>query len=179
MSFWKTYGSAILLLIEALINQRGKRTMKTGYLSATLFTASLMLPGLTTADDQSHLEQVDILFKLTRMEQKINDSVESVAQLQLRQNPDLDAEKRAQLIAFLERHIGWKAVRGDLYEMYMQTFTEEELKTINDFYITTTGQKVIVIVPQLVQERNRLAMERLQQNIGELQAIMSADQPHP
>ena len=45
--------------------------------------------------------------------------------------------------------------------------------------IITTGQKVIVIVPQLVQERNRLAMQRLQQNIGELQAIMSADQPHP
>ena len=153
--------------------------MNTKHLLSTLFAASLVLPGLSVADDQSHLEQVEILFKLTRMEQKINDSVESVAQLQLRQNPDLDAEKRAQLIAFLERHIGWKAVRGDLYEMYMQTFTEEELKTINDFYITTTGQKVIVIVPQLVQERNRLAMQRLQQNIGELQAIMSAGQPHP
>ena len=152
--------------------------MKTGYLITLLLSTSLILPGLTAADDQSHLEQVEILFKLTRMEQKINESVQSVAQLQLRQNPNLDKEKRAQLMAFLERHIGWNAVRGDIYEMYMQTFTEEELKTINDFYITTIGQKVIVIVPQLVQERNRLAMQRLQQNIGELQAIMSAGQPH-
>ena len=152
--------------------------MKTGYLTTLLFTASLALPGLSVADDNSHLEQVEILFKLTRMEQKINDSVDSVAQLQLRQNPNLDAAKRQQLMTFLERHIGWNAVRGDLYEMYMQTFTEEELKTINNFYITTTGQKVIVIVPQLVQERNRLSMQRLQQNIGELQAIMSAGDPH-
>ena len=152
--------------------------MKKKYLLGVLFATSLVLPGLSVADDQSHLEQVEILFKLTRMEQKINDSVDSVAQLQLRQNPNLDAEKRAQLMAFLERYIGWNAVRADLYEMYMQTFTEEELKTINDFYITTTGQKVIVIVPQLVQERNRLAMQRLQQNIGELQAIMSAGDPH-
>jgi hypothetical protein len=150
--------------------------MKTEFLITTLFAASLILPGMTAADDQSHLEQVEILFKLTRMEQKINESVESVAQLQMRQNPALE-EKRGQLMAFLERHIGWNAVRGDLYEMYRQTFTEEELKTINDFYITTTGQKVIVIVPQLVQERNRLAMQRLQQNIGELQAIMSDNQP--
>ena len=153
--------------------------MKKKYLLGVLFATSLVLPGLSVADDQSHLEQVEILFKLTRMEQKINDSVDSVAQLQLRQNPNLDAAKRAQLMAFLERYIGWNAVRADLYEMYMQTFTEEELKTINDFYITTTGQKVIVIVPQLVQERNRLAMQRLQQNIGEVQAIMSAGQPHP
>jgi hypothetical protein len=34
-----------------------------------------------------------------------------------------------------------------------------------------------MVVPQLVQERNRLAMQRLQQNVGELQKIMSADQP--
>ena len=71
--------------------------MKTGFLITTLFAASLVLPGLSIADDQSHLEQVEILFKLTRMEQKINDSVQSVAQLELRQNPDLDAAKRAQL----------------------------------------------------------------------------------
>jgi hypothetical protein len=77
-------------------------------------------------------------------------------------------------MAFLQWHGGWNAVKGDLYEKYMQKFTEEELKTINAFYITTTGQKVIVIVPQLVQERNRLAMQRLQENIGELQAILSA-----
>ena len=150
--------------------------MKPGYLITLLFTASLLLPGLTAADDNSHLEQVEILFKLTRMEQKIDESVESVAQLQLRQNPAL-AAKSGQLMAFLEKYIGWDAVKADLYAMYMQTFTEDELKTINDFYITPTGQKVIVIVPQLVQERNRLEMQRLQQNIGELQAIMSADQP--
>ncbi len=152
--------------------------MKTANLIALVVAASLTVPGLTTADDQSHREQVEILFKLTRMEQKINESVETVAQLQLRQNPNIEASKREQLMAFLEKQIGWDAVKADLYEMYMQTFTEEELKTMNDFYITTTGQKVIVIVPQLVQERNRLAMQRLQQNIGELQAIM-ADSPPP
>ena len=123
------------------------------------------------------MEQVDILFKLTRMKQKIDESVESVAQLQLRQNPAL-AAKSDQLMAFLERHIGWNAVTADLYAMYMQTFTEDELKTINDFYITPLGQKVIVTVPQLVQKRNRLAMQRLQENVGELQAILS-DNPPP
>ena len=147
--------------------------MNPGHLITVLLASSLLLPGLTTADDKGQLEQVEILFKLTRMEQKINDSVESVAQLQLRQNPALEA-KSDQLMAFLEKHIGWNAVKADLYAMYMQTFTEDELKTINDFYITPLGQKVIVIVPQLVQERNRLAMQRLQENVGELQQIMSA-----
>ena len=151
--------------------------MKAGYLITLLLATSLILPGLTAADDKGHMEQVDILFKLTRMEEKIDESVQSIAQLQLRQNPAL-AAKSDQLMAFLEKHIGWNAVKADLYAMYMQTFTEDELKTINDFYITPTGQKVIVIVPQLVQERNRLAMQRLQENVGELQQIMSSGNPH-
>lgn len=149
--------------------------MKRGQLIATLLATSLVLSGLSVADESSHLEQVEILFKLTQMEKKINESVESIAQLQLRQNPKLVA-KRDQLMAFLEKHIGWNALRNDLSGMYMRSFTENELKAINDFYITPTGQKVITIVPQLVQERNRLAMQRLQQNIGELQGIMSASQ---
>jgi hypothetical protein len=63
--------------------------------------------------------------------------------------------------------------------MYLQAFTEEELKVVTDFYITTTEQKAITLVPQLVQERNQLAMHRLQQNIGELHALMQDSKPHP
>ena len=151
--------------------------MKIAQLIPVMLAASLLFPVLSTADEQGHREQVEILFKLTKMEQKINESIESVAQLQLQQNPALES-KRDLLMNFLNRYIGWDAMRGDITEMYMQTFTEEELQTINDFYITTTGQKVITIVPQLVQDRNRLAMHRLQQNIGELQQIMTAGQPH-
>ena len=152
--------------------------MKPACFMTVLFAASLMLPGLTTADDKGQLEQVEILFKLTRMEQKIDESVASIAQLQLRQTPELES-KRDRLMAFVEKHFGWTAMKGDITNMYLQTFTEQELKDMNDFYITPTGQKVINTVPQLVQERNQLAMQRLQQNVGELQQIMSAGQGHP
>jgi len=74
--------------------------MKKGYLTTLLFTASLALPGMSMADDNSHLEQVETLFKLTRMEQKSNESVQSFAQLQLRQNPNLEASKREHMYLF-------------------------------------------------------------------------------
>ena len=151
--------------------------MKPTQLIPIVLAASLMLPGLSSADEQGHREQVDILFKLTNMEQKINESVASVAQLQIQQNPKLEL-RYDQLMDFLNRHIGWYAMLDDVTKMYMQTFTDEALKTINDFSITTTGQKVITLVPQLVQERNQLAMQRLQENIGELQQIMSGSSPH-
>ena len=132
-----------------------------------LLALALTCPVLQAAGNDSHRQEVETLFRLTHMEQKIKESVQTVTQLQIRQEPAL-ADKQEILTAFLEKYIGWNAIKDDLAAMYLQTFTEEELKAMNAFYITPTGQKVITIVPQLVQERNRLAMQRLQEHIGEL-----------
>jgi len=144
------------------------------FIHGLLLAAFLSCPASYAADNASHRAAVERLFKLTHMEEKINESVESVAQLQLRQDPGL-ADKQDALMAFLEKYIGWNAIREELANMYMQTFTEEELKTMNDFYITPIGQKVITVVPQLVQQRNILAMQRLQANIGELRAAIGEE----
>jgi len=95
--------------------------------------------------------------------------------MQLQQSPQL-AQHQAALRAFLEKYVGWNSMREPLIEMYVKTFTEQELKEMNAFYITPTGQKVILQLPELVQERNRLAMQRIQANIGELQQAI-APQP--
>ena len=139
---------------------------------ALLLAAMLASSGLQAADDDALRQEVETLFRLTHMEEKINESVQNVAQLQLRQDPSM-AQQQDVLMAFLEKYIGWNAIRNELADMYMQTFTVEELQAMNAFYITPTGQKVITTVPQLVQQRNRMAMQRLQENIGELQAAIA------
>ncbi len=127
------------------------------------------------ADNSSHVQQVETLFKLTQMEKKVDQSIDSILELQMSQNPALSVHQ-AEMRAFFEKYIGWAALKNDITTMYLKTFSEDELKAINDFYITPTGQKVITSLPGLVQQRNQLAMMRLQQNIGELQQII-APQP--
>jgi len=137
------------------------------------FFASLLFFNATTvyAENTTQREQVEILFKLTQMEKQINQSVDNIVQLELRQKPQLTNKKQA-LTAFINKNIGWKAIKEDLAEMYMKMFTAKELKTLNDFYITPAGQKVITEMPKLVQQRNQLAMKRLQKNVGELKKIL-------
>ena len=142
-------------------------------LAITALAMLLFSTSARAADNSAHVQQVETLFKLTQMEKKVNESIDSIMQLQLGQNPAL-AQHQAEMRAFFERYIGWSAMKQDITAMYLRTFTEDELKTINDFYITPAGQKVINEVPGLVQERNQLAMMRLQQNIGELQKIVGA-----
>lgn len=131
-----------------------------------------------TTNNAAHRQQVETLFRLTQMENKIQESVDSVVQLQLRQNPQL-VQHVKKMHDFFEKYIGWDALKNDITEMYMKTFTEKELAEINAFYITPAGQKVITVLPQLVQQRNQLAMTRLQENIGELQQIIGAQKPAP
>ena len=130
------------------------------------------------ADNSSHVQQVETLFKLTQMEQKVGQSIDSILELQMSQNPALSVHE-VEMRAFFEKYIGWAALKNDITAMYLRTFSEDELKKINDFYITPAGQKVISVLPELVQQRNQLAMTRLQQNIGELQQIISAPQTAP
>jgi len=112
------------------------------------------------------------------MEKKIQESVDSIVQLQIRQNPQL-AQHEKTIQDFFTKQIGWNALKNDIADMYMKTFTEKELEEINAFYITPAGQKVITELPQLVQQRNQLAMTRIQQNIGELQQLIGGQQPAP
>ena len=138
-------------------------------LIAILLTA--LTPLTSMAESETQRDELEILFKLTRMEQKINESVDFAVQLQLQQNPGLQ-QHRALLQSFLQKHMGWEALKEEIAAMYLRTFSQQELEQMNAFYITPTGQKVIEQLPLLVQERNQLAMQRLQTNIGELQQLI-------
>jgi hypothetical protein len=142
---------------------------KPAWIAGALLLAWLA-PQAAGADAASHRAAVERLFSLTRMQEKIDESVQTVAALQLQQNPEL-ARQRDAITEFLEQHIGWNAMHEELVQMYLQAFSEQELETINAFYSTPAGQKIITTVPQLVQQRNRLAMQRLQDNMSEFRAI--------
>ena len=144
----------------------------------TLLVLTVTSSVLHAAENSSHKQQVETLFRLTQMEKKIQESVDSVVQLQIRQNPQLLTHEKT-IHEFFTKYIGWNALKDELADMYMQKFTEKELTEINAFYITPVGQKVITVLPELVQERNQLAMMRLQKNIGELQQIIGAQKPAP
>ncbi|MGD2112924.1 MAG: DUF2059 domain-containing protein [Gammaproteobacteria bacterium] len=131
------------------------------------------LPAGVLADEASHRQAVEQLFELTAMQQKIDESVDSVLALQLSQSPELRPHQEV-VREFLERHIGWASLRDALTDMYLQEFSEEEVQAMNTFYRSPAGRKVIERLPVLVQMRNQLASQRLQENIGELRYLIEA-----
>jgi hypothetical protein len=141
-------------------------------IAGLVLCVGLQLPSQAAAEgDDAAREQVETLFRLTRMEEKVQSSVDSVVELELRRNPHLEGQRKT-LESFLQKYIGWQALKNDISDMYLQMFSVQELKEMNAFYITPVGQKVINQVPQLVQQRNALAMQRLQAHIDELKQLI-------
>ena len=135
-------------------------------------------PLAATADPETHRQAVDKLFELTDMQQKIAESVDNVLAMQLGQNPALrDHQERVR--AWLEKTIGWEGLKDDVTDMYLEAFTEQELVEMNAFYGSPTGRKVIKQLPELVQQRNRLAMQRMQDNIAQLQQTIEQQSGQP
>jgi hypothetical protein len=132
-------------------------------------------PTSILADEASHRQAVTKLFELTRMQEKIDTSVNNLVALQLTQDPAM-REHEVLLRDYLERQIGWTGLKGPLTEMYLQAFTEQELKEINTFYSSPTGGKLVERLPDLIKQRDQLAMQRMQENIGELQSEIEARQ---
>ncbi|MDH3899662.1 MAG: DUF2059 domain-containing protein [Gammaproteobacteria bacterium] len=125
------------------------------------------------ADAASHRQAVEKLFELTRMQEKIDTSVNNVVAMQLNQDPAM-REHEALLRDYMERQIGWSGLKGPLTEMYLQAFTEPELIEINAFYGSPAGSKMIKRLPELIKQRDQLAMQRMQENIGELRSEIEA-----
>ena len=142
-----------------------------------LFSVSCW-PLAVTADPDRHRQAVDKLFELTDMQQKIAESVDNVLAMQLGQNPAL-REHRDLVRAWLEKTIGWEGLQDAVADMYLKTFTEQELDEMNAFYGSPTGRKLIRQLPELVQQRNRLAMQRMQDNIAELQKTIEQQSAQP
>ena len=153
--------------------------MKTGILSALLALAltTFTTPGITS-DTDSHRHAVERLFELTRMQEKIEASVNNVVTMQLNQDPAL-REHEALFRDYMERHIGWSGLKEPLIDMYMQTFTLEELNEMNAFYGSPTGKKMVAKLPELIKRRDQFAMQRMQDNIGELQKEIEAARSAP
>ncbi|QLQ33698.1 MAG: DUF2059 domain-containing protein [Candidatus Thiothrix singaporensis] len=75
-----------------------------------------------------------------------------------------------QLMALIKEEMGWDKVGSQIIDLYAQTFTENELQELIDFYHSELGQKLIKKMPELMQA----SMTMVQKQMAEMQPKMQA-----
>ena len=127
------------------------------------------------ADDASHMAAVQELFKVMHMDETMSKSIDAMLDQQVKQNP-LIGRFRAVMSAFLQKHMSWQSIEPEMAKIYMQEFTEAEIKEMTTFYKTPLGQKVITKTPAMMAKGAEIGQARVQQNMAELQKMIADEE---
>ncbi|MFD2231614.1 DUF2059 domain-containing protein [Alkalimarinus sediminis] len=110
---------------------------------------------------------------LDNMSQQVNVMfAQTVQQMNLPQERQAEAEKYQQrLNAIMKEELSWEKLKGQFADVYVDVFNEQELKELVEFYKSPLGQKLIIKMPQLMQESMGLAQKQMQAIIPKIKAL--------
>mgnify|MGYP000161915512 CR=1 FL=1 len=123
--------------------------------------------------DDAHKE-AEKLFNILGMESALEQSMSQMLDIQLQQNPQLAPFKNV-MMQFFQKHMSYDSLKPDMLRIYAETFSGQELEKINAFYSTKVGKKTIEKMPALMAQGAQIGAARVQENIGELQAMIQAE----
>jgi hypothetical protein len=138
-----------------------------------LFIVSLSVMPIAFADSVAESE-AEILLNTMGMEEAMIQSMSQMIDVQLQQNPALSPYKDV-MRKFFSKHMSWESLKPEFLKIYANAFTATELREINKFYATDTGKKTIENMPALMAQGAQIGAVRVQENIGELQAMIKAE----
>ncbi|MDC0264351.1 DUF2059 domain-containing protein [Verrucomicrobia bacterium] len=125
------------------------------------------------ANEKRNTAAVYELFTTMDMAKTYQQTIEKMLEMQVKQNPSIEPLKDT-MLEFFDKYMGWKSMKEDMAKIYMNNFTDNELKQLIAFYKTPIGKKAAILVPTLASEGAAISQQRVQKNMPELQRMMQA-----
>ena len=113
------------------------------------------------------------LLEMSRAEQNILDTIDLMLQVQLEQNPMM-AQFEDILRDYISTHMAWSGMVDEYAQIYMEAFTEQELRDITAYYGTETGQKAARLMPTMMQQGAMIGQRKMMENEAELEERIMA-----
>jgi hypothetical protein len=151
--------------------QSRRQTMKPIWLISVLALGLLITPSF--ADELSHRKAAAELLEITNVRQML-EQVKTSAAIIMNQQFDAiklpeegrEAAARAQqeMMDWLSQVFAWEKTKDMYVDIYVETFTEDELNELIVFNQSPLGQKVLRKMPQLMQR----SMDKTQQVLHDM-----------
>ena len=143
------------------------RTMKL-FLCTLMIVVGFGQMEAVRASDASHRAAAEALLNLMDMDNLLNQSIDQMLEMQVKQNPAI-GQYQTQMKAFLSKYMSWASMKEDMIKIYMDEFSEQELKELLAFYQTPLGKKTVQKMPKLMAKGAEMGQQRVQQHLPELQ----------
>lgn len=121
----------------------------------------------------AHREAVRRLIEVTRVRELMEESTQTMLKGQLEQMPQL-APVANILEDFYREQLAWSVVEPDFTRIYLDVFTEREVRDLIAFYQTPLGQAMLAKMPVLMAKSNELTARRIQAAMPQLMQRLQA-----
>ena len=147
--------------------------MQLRMLFTVILTACCLLSVKAQKQDSTQLfQKTDLLFTAIKMPEVYADAINATVDNQIKATPSL-ANYKEDLRSFLQKSIGWTALKTDIARLYMKYYTAEDLDAMTKFYQTPAGQKMALASAPLVKEMQDLQQSTVQAHAAELNQLMA------
>jgi hypothetical protein len=135
---------------------------------------------LCHADVTSHRKAAEDVLILTGVDRMIEPAFQQIEQMQLRQLRQMDLPEEAydhaqkyiqRIYQVMVREMRWDNIKEDYITLYVDVFSESELRELIRFYETPLGQKLIQKTPVLMQRSMQIGQQKMMRVMPEIQAI--------
>lgn len=133
----------------------------------------LLFVGGAMADQRAHDAAAE-LFAAIDMPKVMDQAVEQTLVVQMKANPAMQPYE-AVFRRFFAKYLSYEAIKEDLAQMYMQSFSADELAQLSAFYKTELGRKTLETMPELMRKGGELGMSRVQAHLPELRTMIEAE----
>lgn len=89
----------------------------------------------------------------------------------IRDNPEMAPYEHV-FRAWYRKVLAESNLEDEMVKLYMETFSEKELREIAAFYRTPVGRKAIAVMPELMRKGAEVGMERAQEHAEELHEML-------
>ena len=141
-----------------------------------------LLSGQANADSAGHQAQAERFLELVNADRLAVPVYAQVQQMfaQRFEQTQAPENKRALLEQYqskadaaLDKAIGWEKVKPDLITLYTETFTEQELTQLNEFYESALGKKMLAKLPELNARSAQVTQAKLENAVPQVNKLLA------
>lgn len=132
-------------------------------------------PADAAPEMDSHAKAIEEFMLVMKMDENTESTIDQMLAMQVQANPQMSVFSDV-MRDFLQKHLAFDVVKYDLIKVYRDVFTEAEIRELTAFYQTPIGMKAADKLPMLAAAAAQIEGQRVQANMGELQAAMAKRQ---
>ncbi|WP_345164461.1 DUF2059 domain-containing protein [Nibribacter koreensis] len=145
--------------------------MKKSFVVGLLLLLATVGSGAMAQTQSTHYKAAESLLLIMDTPKTIDTNLQQMLTLQIDQMPVMK-EAEVEVRSFFAKYMSWNALKEDMIKMYMEEFTEKELKDMTTFFKTPTGKKLAAKQSTLTMRGAQLGQSKIQPHLPELEEIL-------